>query len=104
MNLTFATPQEVALELGKRLKKHRVSQALTQRELAQRVGVSTPTISNLEAGGNASIVTIVAVAQVLGLHEQLNELFEFTHVSIKDLEKLQDMPKRVRSKNNGSKG
>ena len=98
MKLFYATPLEAVEELGARLKAHRIACRYTQAELARRVGVQASTISNLEKGGNTSFLTVVAVAQVLGLGEQLDPLFEYIPASIAALEQAEKMPKRVRAR------
>lgn len=90
-------PTEVVLELGARLQQHRLRQNLTQAELAQRVGISVPTVSNLENGKNTSLETFIAVVFALGLHQELQELFSKRTMTIAELEQLYAEPKRQRA-------
>lgn len=60
---------------GKRLKMARIAAGLSQAELAKRLGVSTPTVSNREIGATQVTDEIMrATAIALGLEE--NELFD----------------------------
>lgn len=55
-------------EIGITLKEARVKQRLTMRELAERMGVTTTTVSRYESGqGNLSIDVIFRIAKHLGL-------------------------------------
>lgn len=52
--------------LGKRIRKRRVEQGMTQEQLAQQVGVTTSFIGHLERGSRkASLETLVALANAL---------------------------------------
>jgi transcriptional regulator with XRE-family HTH domain len=49
------------------LKQIREAQFLTQAELAERSGVSRPTIARIEQDGGARFVTIRKLAEALGV-------------------------------------
>lgn len=90
------TPSEIAQELGKRLQSHRLQQNKTQAQLARHIGVSTPTISNLENGKNTTLDTFIHVILALGLSKELETLFGPPPLTIAQLEKLQQ-PTRQRA-------
>lgn len=98
MDLSFLRPDEIVVELGGRLKRQRIAQGLTQAEVAARAGVSTPTISNLESGKNTAFETVVRVVSVLGLENELQDLFMLQPLSIAALERMEQLPQRVRHK------
>jgi len=61
-------------DLGKRIRKHRTAQGLTQEGLAERIEVSTSFVGHLERGTRkASLETIVAISNAL--HLSLDYLF-----------------------------
>jgi DNA-binding XRE family transcriptional regulator len=63
-----------APEPGHRVAQVRRRAGLTQPQLAEKVGVSRPTIARIEAGGHAPSVTIaLSIARVLG--EPVETLF-----------------------------
>lgn len=97
--ITFGLLQahEIAAELGKRLQQHRLQQNKTQSQLAQHIGVSTPTISNLENGKNTSLDTFIRVITALGLSKELDDLFKLPTLTISQLEKLNNQPARQRA-------
>jgi len=76
LDFAFASNVEVARELGRRLKAHRLSQNLQQIELAARAGVARGTVQNLEAKGQCSLESLVRIVRALGLVDQLAEVFE----------------------------
>ena len=90
-------PHEIAAELGKRLQQHRLQQNKTQAELAQHIGVSTPTISNLENGKNTSLETFIHVIAALGLTKELETLFIPNTLTIAQLDQLHSQPTRQRA-------
>ena len=90
-------PHEIAAELGKRLQQHRLQQNKTQAELAKHIGVSIPTISNLENGKNTSLETFIHVIVALGLTKELEVLFMPNTLTIAQLEQLHSQPVRQRA-------
>lgn len=90
-------PHEITAKLGKRLQQHRLQQNKTQAELAKHIGVSTPTISNLENGKNTSLETFIHVIMALGLTKELEALFVPNTLTIAQLEQLQSQPARQRA-------
>ena len=96
-SISLMRPSEVVHELGTRLQQQRLRQNLTQAELAQRVGISVPTVSNLENGKNTSLETFIAVVFALGLQQELQELFSRRTMTIAELEQMYAEPKRQRA-------
>ena len=72
MDFSFATPQEIALEMGRRLKVERLAQGLAQPELALRAGVSVGTVKALENTGQSTLLSFVRVVQALGFSDHLD--------------------------------
>lgn len=64
--------------LGMRIKGARLAKGLTQEELADAIGRTAETISNIERGKNApGVDTVYAICKVLGLaFADLLEVFE----------------------------
>ena len=61
--------------LGERLRAARLRRKLTQAVLAERVGVSLPTLRKLEAGDpSSSMASVVRVLQALGLAQDIDKL------------------------------
>ena len=67
-------PIPSASVLGRALRDARRRQGWTQAELAERAGVSQPTVSNTERGvSDASLSTLLRLASILGLELVLRE-------------------------------
>ncbi len=61
--------------LGERLRAARMRRKLTQAVLAERVGVTLPTLRKLETGDpSTSLATVVRVLQALGLAQDIDKL------------------------------
>ncbi len=60
--------QRQIVALGQRLRAARLRRSMTQEVMAERVGVSTPTLAKLENGDpSTSMATVLRVLTVLGL-------------------------------------
>ena len=97
LDFNLASPSEVCIELGDRLKAARHAKGLQQAELASRSGVSRNTLLALESRGQGSMATFVRVASTLGLIDQLQPLFVAQIQSIAQLEaRAAPAPQRIR--------
>lgn len=96
LDFTFSTSDEITAELGLRLKAARLSQSLTQADLAERAGISVGTVKALERTGQTSVASLVRVVQALGLTDQLQSLFVVKVQSIAEMEQVQ-LAKRQRA-------
>lgn len=59
------------MSFGEQIRTARMEQGLTQTELAERAGVSRPTVARVEAGEDVSTATLEKVAAALGLAIEL---------------------------------
>lgn len=96
LDLVFSTIDEITAELGLRLKAVRLSQSLTQADLAEQAGVSVGTVKALEKTGQTSVASLVRVVRALGLTDQLQSLFVLKVQSIAEMEQAQ-LAKRRRA-------
>jgi transcriptional regulator with XRE-family HTH domain len=63
-----AAERPPAVRLARSLRRLRARQAISLNQLARRSGVSTATLSGLEAGrGNPTMATLLALAPALGV-------------------------------------
>lgn len=85
MQFSIATPKEIEAEFAERIRLARIARRMTQAELAERVGVSTGTIRNLERSGDCAFSTIIKIALALHLERGLEDLFKIGVNSIDEL-------------------
>lgn len=99
-NITTAMSNpEIISELGRRFKEYRLSAMLTQKEAAQRAGVSLITLRQFENGRsyNINMGNFLAMLRVVGCLEQVDELLPEMPVSAYAMDRLmQKKPKRIR--------
>jgi len=74
-DFTFASNEEIADTLGRRLKAIRLQQGLRQVDLAASAGVAPATLKALENQGNCTLASLIQVARALGLEGDLQALF-----------------------------
>ena len=74
VHYSIATPEQVTADLGATLARIRLSQNLSQLDLAARAGITEKTLRNLEKGNGASLNTFIRLLQALGLGNHLENL------------------------------
>ena len=94
MAFEFSSADEVCTELGQRIRTQRLLQGISQLDLAGRAGVSHGTVRNMEATGQASMVSFIRIVQALGLVAELEPLFVARIKTIADMEKAQTTPRQ----------
>jgi len=72
MHLEQRSNDQVRVVLGKRLRGLRRSRGFTQAELAERAGLSRPTISTLERGKDVNLDSFLSVLRALELLDVLD--------------------------------
>jgi len=100
MKLPFelATADEIACELGRRLRAHRLAQNFQQSELAARAGISERALRNLERTGRGTLDTFLRVAASLGLSGGLSSVFELKPKTIKEMDQASATRERASRK------
>lgn len=86
MLFKLATPQEVAGELGQRLRTRRLFLNQSQSETAARAGVSLGAVRNLERSGLVTVDVLLRVAATLGVIQELEKVFVIVPVTIAQME------------------
>ena len=61
-------------EIGERIRDIRVAVPLTQKEIAEKAGVSPRTVERIENGENVKIENLLNILRVLDLLENINTL------------------------------
>lgn len=71
---SFKTPQELQIELGRRLRQLRLQKNLEQRTTAEKAGIAEKSLRNLEAGRGSSVETLIRVLKALDFLEGIDML------------------------------
>jgi transcriptional regulator with XRE-family HTH domain len=101
LDITSADCHQACVEIGTRLRAHRLAQLVTQAELARRADVSTGTVQNVEAG-RTSLDSLIRVAFALGLRPDFRELFALRVTPIAQMEHAEPT-KRIRAPRRGTR-
>lgn len=65
------TSTAMIMELSSRIKRYRIDYPLTQKELAEKSGVSLRSISRFEKGEDIQFSNFIKILRTLGLEENL---------------------------------
>ena len=82
----WETPEEINLELAKRVRGIRKRKTISQEELSSRSGVSYGSIKRFESTGMISLLSLTKLAVALGCVEEIRGLFtEVPYMSIEEV-------------------
>jgi transcriptional regulator with XRE-family HTH domain len=76
VDVRLMSAPEVAAELGSRIRRERLRRDLTPETLAQRSGLSRPTIARMEAGRSSTLRNFLSVLIALGRAGDLEEVLQ----------------------------
>ncbi len=97
MVFMLSSVSEIQATLGQRLRRQRLAQGWTQRELADRSGVSLGTVRHLESTGSCTLESLIRIVQCLGLVRELEGVFELKHSSIAQMQAAEQVQARQRA-------
>ena len=75
MRLSLDGPDDLTRNLGQRIKARRLARNMTQAALAERAGVSLPSLKRLENAGKSSIELVARIALILRAEDGFAALF-----------------------------
>ena len=90
---------EIISKLGRRFKEYRLSNMLTQKEAAEKAGVSLITLRQFENGKsyNINMGNFLALLRIVDCLDQVNELLPEIPLSAYAMDRLfGNKPKRIR--------
>ena len=101
--ISYTTNQDIISLLCQRSKEYRLAAPISQKEMADKSGVSLTTISHLEQGVNRNITlnNFISLLRVVGMEQRLSELLPelpMPPIALKQINKF--IPKRVRRNSN----
>lgn len=81
------TNREIAIRLAKQIRAYRVELAISQKDLAERSGISLTSLSRFEQTGAITLNNLIAVLRALGTVDRIRDLIP-EHLSPSPLELL----------------
>lgn len=102
----YITNQDIMLLLAKRIKEYRLAARISQKEMAEKSGVSLATISHFEQGVNQNMTlnNIISLLRIVGMEQRIIDLLPelpMPPMALKQINKY--IPKRVRRNDNDTK-
>ncbi len=88
--------ERTAAEIGEHLASWRKMLNLTAQQVADRAGISRPTLSRLENGDAVGFGTFLAVTRALGIVERIVDAADPWQTDLGRLRADEDLPQRVR--------
>ncbi len=95
--LTLQTPRDVLLACAQRAKELRLSENMTQKELADRMGISVGSIKRFEKTGEIQFSSLLNLALVLGRLDEFDAVFTRVRTPV-SLFNHKEPPKRQRAR------
>jgi putative transcriptional regulator len=99
VNFYGLSDKAILKEIGRRLKRKRLDQNLTQKSLAGRTGLNRSTISEAENGVSVSLQTLIQILRGLHVLDQIDAFLPDPGLSPLQLAKLKG---RERQRASGS--
>lgn len=88
--------QTILMELGRRIQDTRIAASLTQKELAERAGISLSTLVRLESGESVRFEYVLNALRALNLLANIDLLVQEQEMRPSDLLDYGKKRKRVR--------
>jgi transcriptional regulator with XRE-family HTH domain len=81
MDWYIFTDKGLIAKIGEKLRQIRLEQNITQKELAERAGVSLSSVANVEKGNSVSLSTLIAILRALQALHLLDAFFREPEIS-----------------------
>ena len=82
----WETAEEMDKKLADRVSKLRKRRKISQKELAEKSGVSLGSIKRFETSGQISLISLTKIAIALGCNNEITEMF--TDVPYRSIEEV----------------
>ncbi len=100
-NKHYQTNRDILDMLAQRVKEYRLAERMSQKDLAERSGVSYATISHFEQGAHPNITlnNFCSLLRAIGMENRMEELLPELPIPPMALQKINKlMPKRIKKK------
>lgn len=94
--ISFMSPEGAALEVARRVKKRRLIDNYSRKTLADRSGVSEPSIKRFETTGEIAFLSLLKLAFTLDCMQEFDGVF-----MPKEIVSIQDVTKKQRARGRG---
>ena len=84
-NYPIQPPEDLAVDLGQRLREMRLPQAYTPQSLADKAGIGLRPLKDLEAGRGSRVLTLIRVLKALGAEDAIQSLAPRPTISPMDM-------------------
>lgn len=85
MTWSYQLEGEILKELGEKIRAMRRKAGISQQQLADEIGFSRISISEIERGQNTSVTTLIRILKVFGKADEFEALFNIPEISPKAL-------------------
>jgi len=75
MKFFSKTPNEINMDIAKRIKNIRKRKKISQIKLSEKTGVSLGSIKRFEQSGDISLKSLAKIAIVLNVNREMEDLF-----------------------------
>lgn len=96
LDINLYTPKDIRLDIAANVRERRIALDISQKELAERSGVSLGSIKRFEASGLVSLSSLLEIALALGRLQDFNALFAAPKTPVSLF--AQEPKKRLRSR------
>ena len=103
MDFIGMSDKAVIAELGKRIRRQRLNQNVTQKELAEKAGVAYAVVQKLEQGEDCRIGGLIRILRALGGLDQLDLFLPDPGVSPLQLVRQQSHERQRAAKSRNSR-
>ncbi len=91
------TSKEILILLSNKIEKERISQNISQKDLAAKSGISYGTYRNFIDIQTISLINFISIFHTLGLYSEINSMVKIDDIkTIAQLKDTQSTKKRVR--------
>ena len=91
--------ERALIEIGERVKRHRLNRNLSQKEIAKRSGIGLASVARLEDGKGSTLANLVRVLTALDALDSLDLFLPMPPISPIQLAKLRGKERQRASKN-----
>jgi transcriptional regulator with XRE-family HTH domain len=98
----FTSDRALLKIIGQKIKQRRVTASLSQKELAERCGLSVFSISQTENGNNTSLLSLLAMLRALNALDMLSQFYEeepMSPIAYAEVMRKSHKPQRIRKPN-----